>query len=35
VLAAGGHLASDGCRLKWPDGSVTPYLQADALPAIL
>ena len=35
VLAAGGHLATDGCRLKWPDGSVTPYLSADVEAAIL
>jgi hypothetical protein len=35
VLAAGGHLAIDRCRLKWPDGSVTPYLTGDAEPAIV
>lgn len=27
TLAAGSHLAH--CRLKWPDGSVTPYVQVD------
>jgi hypothetical protein len=26
-LAAGSHPSE--CRLKWPDGSVTPYLQDD------
>lgn len=25
VLAANSHLALAGCRLKWPDGSVTNY----------
>jgi hypothetical protein len=33
VLAAGGHLAE--CRLKWPDGRVTPYITDDALTGIL
>lgn len=27
TLAAGSHLAH--CRLKWPDGRVTPYVQVD------
>jgi hypothetical protein len=27
TLAAGSHLAH--CRLKWPDGSITPYVQVD------
>jgi hypothetical protein len=35
VLAAGGHLAVDRCRLKWPDGSITPYLGSDVTAAIL
>lgn len=35
VLAAGGHLAIDHCRLKWPDGRITAYVTADGVPAIL
>jgi hypothetical protein len=35
VLAAGGHLASDDCRLKWPDGTITPYVQVDDVASIL
>lgn len=33
VLAAGAHLSE--CRLEWPDGSHTPYIQDDALVGIL
>lgn len=31
-LAAGSHLAH--CRLVWPSGEVTPYVQHTALPAV-